>query len=332
MSEPYPGLEKIIHLKHRQHWPSALDSLIHCLGYRTYLLLGKSKTELIRNVVQHVLAQEAAEPGGSVDDLQKSFQALQRKEIAQAKVTQKYAQPVPDLLIAPEEALRRLRYFSEDYLNREFDLFLSLLPDTVLDGYFSSLFSLRPGGSWNVLANSPEFEVSREESFMQPDTLAYNATHGVLIALELKIDAPLQNNQVLSYCRMAAGLEAAGLVDPGTDLKMLVIGSDATIKSYRPETVIAKAQARLASEPCPWRCPAEEASRREKQAARFLSALELRFTSWQALGDYFEANLQRSSSAGWEQSYAKLVDGFLNSLAEKYSQRSGCVLYNRKVR
>jgi hypothetical protein len=332
MSQPYAGLQRIEHLKQRQHWPSALVSLFYYLAYRTSLLLGKSKTDLVKKVIEHVLSNQTGASPSALDVFDKSFRLLVEKEQERAKVDQKYSRPTLDLFLTPEEALRRLRYFSEEYLNREFDIFLDLLPDAVLDAYFSLFFSIRPGGSWNVIGNSPDFYVSRSASFMQPDTLAYNVTHGILIAVELKIDAPLQKEQILNYCRMAALLEADGLTDPGTEFKILVISADGSRAASRGEDLIAKAKSQLAAGCKGWRCNPDEAARREKRTAEVLGALELRFSSWQALGEYFAADLKRCRGVGLEQSYTKLVEGFLNSLAEKYSHKQASVLYDRNVK
>lgn len=46
----------------------------------------------------------------------------------------RYERATPSMA-APREALRRAKYFSEDYLNKEFDIFWGSVSDSYLDTY-----------------------------------------------------------------------------------------------------------------------------------------------------------------------------------------------------
>ena len=74
------------------------------------------------------------------------------------------------------EALRRAKYFSEDYFNKEFDIFWTLVSDAFLDMYYGKFVDVRGGGNWSTHGNSGLFEYSTRitETFM--DNLSYNST------------------------------------------------------------------------------------------------------------------------------------------------------------
>lgn len=331
----YPGLKTITHLKETQSWTSGLLALASWFSWQTAYLLGRSKTALIRDVVNHVLPKspdEALELEKRRESLQKTFvRKVIYSHYQRGNAKEIYSHPVTDIYIRPEEVIRRLRYFSEDFLNREFDIFFSLLPDCLLNEFFSLHFKFNKIGTWNILSNGPDD--FKRPKFMQPDTLAYNCEAQVLVACELKIDSALGDQQILNYCRMAASFEATRVTDSATSLKILVISPRQEKDPNRSVQLLAKARLLLASAQLTQEdCTLEETERRRLRSGEFLDSCELQFTTWQALGEFFEADIRERECPTRDQSYSKLVVGFLASLSEKYSRNEGRVLYEKAAK
>ena len=88
---------------------------------------------------------------------------------------------------APREALRREKYFSEDYLNKEFDIFWGSVSDVIQTLIYSQFVSLQGGGQWFTHGNSGLFACSTDIKEMQMDNLSYYPSESILIANELKL-------------------------------------------------------------------------------------------------------------------------------------------------
>jgi replicative superfamily II helicase len=69
-----------------------------------------------------------------------------QKERREAREKEKYGKIKNNLYIDPIEAERRLRYFSEDYLNKEFDIFMNLVSDNYINFLYSKIFKLSKKG------------------------------------------------------------------------------------------------------------------------------------------------------------------------------------------
>ena len=303
---PLPLVE-VEHLSRPWSWTMGLAGLVKWLSWQTSNILGMSKTQLVNYAIKETLEF----CNDSCTDRKEAVTAVRRK----LKDYKNW--------ITPPWVQYNLRIHAEDYLNKEFDILFSLLPDKSLDNYFSSFFQCMPAGSWQVFGNSNDFEYSTGVRFMQMDTLAFSESTGILVALELKVDAPVGDDQVLKYCYMVAFLEKRGLLPAGTVFKFLII-SASEVDSVAE---LRKAVDKFESCPLPRRGTSEEEMLELKPRVReLLSQMELNATTWQDLGCHFSETLETVPRG--DGIYHKLVGGFLESLALKKS-KSGRLFHPR---
>jgi hypothetical protein len=120
--------------------------------------------------------------------------------------------------------LRRAKYFSEEYLNREFDIFLSLASNRYLDSLFSQQTDIRGGGRWFSHGNSGLFSYSSDIDEMQIDNLTYNPEEQLLVGVELKLGGRKNPDQILKYCLLFRRLLDRQFVSPDARFCLLFIG------------------------------------------------------------------------------------------------------------
>ena len=190
---------KINSLSDKIPWTTGLSNLVEHLVWDTKSVLGISKVEFWKKIVSYTdkdeyRAKNDVERVKFIEDELKSLQAKTDKG-------ERYAKPKSGYCTA-REALRRNRYFSEDYLNKEFDIFLSLCSDRYLDYLYERFIPLKKGGSWSTHGNSEYYSCSVGIEAMQMDNLAYNSDENVLIANELKLGGGKNKDQILKYCFM----------------------------------------------------------------------------------------------------------------------------------
>jgi hypothetical protein len=99
--------------------------VIRLLTWETDNALGISKTQLQQRALDHVFQSCENEilTREELDAIATSFKSKTKKEIESSSVQDPYADPIKGRLISPIEAQRRLRFFSEEFLNNEFDVF-----------------------------------------------------------------------------------------------------------------------------------------------------------------------------------------------------------------
>ena len=114
---------KIESLSDQLPWTNGVSNLVEHLLWDTKAVLGIHKTTLIKKII--LLLEENCEPNASVDVRIKFIEDKLKQSIQETDCCQRYDDPKGSYC-GPREALRRNRYFSEDYLNAEFDIFLSL--------------------------------------------------------------------------------------------------------------------------------------------------------------------------------------------------------------
>ena len=74
------------------------------------------------------------------------------------------------------------KYFSEEYLNKEFDIFLDLASNNYLDQPYGKFLNFPIGASWPTHGNNGLFETSTMMGEMQIDNDAYNSYAKILVA------------------------------------------------------------------------------------------------------------------------------------------------------
>ncbi|MFT4639666.1 MAG: hypothetical protein ACI8T1_002991 [Verrucomicrobiales bacterium] len=115
-----------------------------------------------------------------------------------SEATDAYA-PTTSSIASPREALRRAKFFSEDYLNKEFDIFWSLVRDHYLEAYYRLFTKIAGGGRWFTHGNSGLYAASTGIREMQMDNLSYNPDEGLLVANVIKLGGTKNRDQILKY-------------------------------------------------------------------------------------------------------------------------------------
>lgn len=322
---------KTNHLKNRISWTSGVAGVIRLLTWETDNALGISKTQLQQRVLEHVFqsCENEVLTEEKFKSIATSLDTKTRREIESASVENLYDDPKKGLLINPIEAQRRVRFFSEEFLNKEFDVFMSLLPNMEITNYLNSHFTLEKDSEWTIAGSSNDFEASTGMKFMYMDTLAYSHDTSTLIALELKMDSPLGKDQILKYCFMAAYLESKGMIARNSNFYILILGNDFSLTDL-VSSLKQEAQQQLREKQYPKKgITTEEIESLAQRVETILNSLDIKNTTWQDFGDYFDKLHLSLPAHPYAETLHKLIDGFLISLQTKYSRKLKRPIYVR---
>ena len=221
-SEKYKAVfGSIDSLSDRIPWTTGVSSLVEHLLWDTKSILGISKTSLIRQIVQWVDGYE--DSSSTLDEKTMYVNKKLRELSAQTDSSQRYDKPKSSYC-GPREALRRNKFFSEDYLNKEFDIFLGLANDDYLDSLYGRYLDFQSGGRWTTHGNGGLFEYSTGIDQMFMDNLAYNHDMRLLVANELKLGGKKNRDQLLKYSFMRLKLEEIEFIASDTEFLLLFIG------------------------------------------------------------------------------------------------------------
>jgi len=197
-------------LAKQQPWTMGVVGLLEHFTWGTSNILGVSKTKLIEMVVQ--MSDSEAMSGLSSEEKVKQIQSKLRRLQEKSEKTEPYDKKCTGYCTS-REALRRNRYFSEEYLNAEFNIFLSLCSNKYLNSFYGKYIDLKGVGSWSTHGNGDIFQHSSGmNGKMQMDNLAYNEEEMVFVANELKLGGKKNKDQILKYCFMYNSLESNGLI------------------------------------------------------------------------------------------------------------------------
>ena len=180
-------------------WTTGLSNMVEWLMWNTRYILGISKAELWRTVVEWCSESDLVDM--TLDEKKNEINKRLNKQLKKTEQPDKYSKTT-DGYYTPREGLRELKFFSEDYLNKEFDIFMSLVSDRYLDTLYSRFLKFRKGGHWATHGNSGIFAASTGVSEMQMDNLAYNVREKILVANELKLGGNKNPDQILKYSYM----------------------------------------------------------------------------------------------------------------------------------
>ena len=139
MAKKRVGLRTFADLKDYSPWTMGLAGITRLMTWETETVLGISKTSFRKRIIQDVLEilQSDSKKYSEIDSI---LSCKYSDEIDESNAIEIYEKPTKSKLISPFEAQRRVRYFSEEFLNKEFDVFMSLLPNQILSEYMSSFF------------------------------------------------------------------------------------------------------------------------------------------------------------------------------------------------
>ncbi len=298
-------------------WSTGVSNMLEWLTWGTSAVLGVSKTRYASKIVGW-----SHEKGSAAlpEKLQFVTQRLDAEMRASERL-ERYA-PANAGIASPREALRRAKYFSEDYLNKEFDIFWTLVSDAYLDKFYSQFTQIRGGGRWATHGNSGLFATSTEIREMQMDNLSYNETERLLVANELKLGGTKNQDQILKYAWMFKRLREKRkdkrFIDPDTRFLLLFIGDgdrgrqwhsliEAEVDFCRKSS---KSTAKAACQP---------------EVVAIAKNAEYASTTW---GDLIDFNKKYSAALDptAQQVECKLLKGFNESLGAKHFIRSAPIV------
>lgn len=215
-------------------WTMGVVAILEHFAWDTSFILGISKTKLIKLVVEMSDSDELSHlsTDKKLIEIKKKLNFL----LENSERQERYDSHKTGYCTA-REALRRNRFFSEDFLNAEFNIFLSLCSDNYLNKLYENYIDLNNNGNWSTHGNGNMFQHSSGiNNKMQMDNLAYNGTENILVANELKLGGKKNKDQILKYCFMYSTLEKNGLIQKDAEFLLLFI-SDRDEETNLKETL-----------------------------------------------------------------------------------------------
>ncbi len=290
-------------LSDQMHWTMGISNMFEWLIWDTKSVLGISKTKLRNRVVEMCTADDLA--GCDPAHVQKVIEKRFAEETKASEQPGRYS-PTKGGMLTPREALRQVKYFSEVYLNKEFDIFWLLSSDKFLDAVYEPHFKMPVGGQWSSHGGCGLFEHSTGIVQTQPDSLSYNTTHNVLIGNELKLGGKKNRDQILKYAWMYKELESRGFVSPGCKFGLFFL-SDSTFSSGWNELIDKEIEHCRSAKNKEYLLSDETI-----EVARTMAIAETTWTVLAQLCETYAANI--SEEAQVEQ---KLLAGFIDALNAK---------------
>jgi hypothetical protein len=233
-TEKYRNIFGQMHsLATQESWTTGVSNMLEWLTWSTDNVLGVTKSIYTKQVVDWCLEKRGATPAAVLQHVKNKL----AEATALSDVSERYA-PTKYTIASAREALRRSKYFSEDYLNKEFDIYWTLVSDIYLDAFYGRFTRVRGGGGWYTHGNSGLFEYSTRIKEMQMDNLSYNPDERLLVANELKLGGKKNKDQILKYALMLKLLKERDFVLPDTRLLLLFISDKA--EKLDKESLIAE--------------------------------------------------------------------------------------------
>ena len=224
-------------LDERVHWPVGLSNMLEWLAWEPERILGVSK-----NAYRKLVIEWSHEKSVLHKPLKDKESHAKEKHIAECNKHEqscRYSERNKNAIASVREAVRRAKYFSENYLNKEFDILWALASDRYLYEFYGQFTELSGCGEWFTHGKNMVFEHSTGIKEMQMDNLAYNPKERILAANELKLGGNKNKDQILKYARMFDLLRERGFISGDTRFLLLFLGSiqnhdwDAAIEEER---------------------------------------------------------------------------------------------------
>ncbi|PCI64154.1 MAG: hypothetical protein COB38_13005 [Gammaproteobacteria bacterium] len=290
------------HLSNKIPWTTGLSNMVEFVVWNTSSVLGVSKKEYWKQIVDWVKSDELKDLKN--EDVIKVIEKRLDSIMLETEQLETYSKKSTGICTA-REALRRVKYFSEDYLNKEFDIFLSLVSDSYLDMFYKQFISFEEKNSWSTHGNSGLFECSTKLTAMFMDNLAYNNKSNILVANELKLNGKKNPDQILKYCLMYNYLLEHKFIEKDAKFLLLFIGGKEV--QYEREVELNKE-----IEYCKKKNRHDLISQPIIEKA---SDLLIKSITWMDMMKFNETYLEQLDSK--YQVEHKLIKGFNNSLNEK---------------
>lgn len=213
-------------------WSTGVSNMLEWLTWSTRDVLGITKTRYWNQILE--LSDDPEIRECTLEEKKAFVKRRLNRMIQESESHEKYRRPT-DSIASAREALRRAKYFSEDYLNKEFDIFWSLASDTYLDTFYGSFFDFETGGRWYCHGNSGLFANSTGIESMQMDNLSYNPESKLLVANELKLGGKKNKDQILKYALMFKELSERDFILEDCTFVLLFIGDAPTSYDWSAE-------------------------------------------------------------------------------------------------
>ncbi len=292
-------------------WSTGVSNMLEWLTWSTQNILGISKTELRKQIVEW--ADDEKIRNATLAEKQKFVENRFIAEIESSEKYEKYAKPEYKIA-TPREVLRRTKYFSEDYLNKEFDIFWGLASDLYLDQFYSQFTKISGGGRWFSHGNSGLFTYSTNITSMAMDNLSYNPDEKLLVANELKLGGRKNKDQILKYALMFRRLKEGGFI--ANDCRFLLLFIADTEEKSCWEALIEEE-----IDHCISSMKSTAAAASDPVCVEIARAAEYACTTWKALV-VFNAERMKSLDLKLQQVEQKLLKGFNEALLTKNSLRN----------
>ena len=293
----------ISHLKDQIPWTTGLSNMVEFLVWEPQRVLGISKKQYVRQIIEWTMLPELKDK--SLEDIQKAVNKKLNQKMSESEQLGTYSTQTTGICNA-REAVRRVKFFSEDYLNKEFDIFLSLCSDSYLNLFYGQFINFDESGSWSTHGNSGIFEYSTELNAMFMDNLSYNHEANILIANEIKLNGKKNADQILKYCLMYEYLSEIGFIDKDAKFLLLFIGGS-VLKEDKQSLVdqeIVMCQSK----------PEKYQHLLRPELLEVVTHLEVESITWQSLIEFNNHYLNDNEICQVEQ---KLLQGFNQSLESK---------------
>lgn len=241
-----------------------------------------------------------------------------KQELDHSEQSDPYARRTSTIASA-REALRRAKFFSEDYLNKEFDIFWTLVSDKYLDAFYGQFTNIRGGSQWSTHGNSGLSQFNTDIRGMHMDNLSYNETEPLLVANELKLGGKKNRDQILKYALMFKLLRDKKFIVPESRFLLLFIGGT---KEDTPWEALIEAEVTF----CKSSSKSTARAACEPEVVEIARSGEFAHTSWSELVE-FNNRYAATLDPRVQQVEHKLLWGFNESLAAKkfmQGQRSSC--------
>jgi hypothetical protein len=287
-------------------WSTGLSNMLEWLTWSTRDVLGITKTRFWNQIVE--LSDDPAIKNGTLEEKKLFVKHQLARMILESESHDRYDRPT-DSLAGAREALRRAKYFSEDYLNKEFDIFWGLVSDSYLDSYYAQFFGFEPGGKWYCHGNSGLFAYSTGIESMQMDNLSYNPKRQLLVANELKLGGKKNRDQILKYALMFRLLTERGFISNNCRFVLLFIGDRPAIFDWEAEVEAELAYCRASPKSTAKAATNPHCIEIAKRSSYFT-------TTWRELFDFNERFVQQLDPDS-QQVEQKLLRGFNASLSAK---------------
>lgn len=293
----------ISHLKDQIPWTTGLSNMVEFLVWEPQRVLGISKKQYVNQIIEWATSLELKDK--SLEEIEEAISKKLNQKMNESEQLETYSKKTTGICNA-REAIRRVKFFSEDYLNKEFDIFLNLCSDIYLDTFYQQFIRFDDGGLWSTHGNSSMFSYSAEINSMYMDNLAYNHPSKILVANELKLNGQKNNDQILKYCLMYEHLLEKGFIEQGTKYLLLFIGGHPL--QADKQTLVNQEIAMCQSKPEKYQ------HLLRSELLEVVTHLEVASITWQSLIEFNDCYLNDNEICQVEQ---KLLQGFNKSLKSK---------------